>query len=332
LRHDAAHQRIFASAVNFGCQQPESGAMIPAFIQCWGNAIMGNVLYDPRFHARASSVAVGRGTSKGQSQPSGQLSENQAITSSYLRAVKVVAPASTRSKKRQSPAARRPRVAKLTERAEAYAEAQAMRFDLSSDSMTSEISRNFPTSQALYVGNIPLAQVSEKSDKSAMANVDEIRQKVRDLIKEADSGAVAIAKELGLPRTDIHDFLRGKKRKLSLQAATALADRFDLPVKEFISSPEPITIHKGGRFHIYLAEHMEARGLDDEAMSHRMDGIPASTVANWRSQPKKLEDWQISAILHAFGIDDVAELARLPIKQKKATNSTAKAVKGRKIA
>src|SRR6185503_4786716 len=96
---------------------------------------MGIVVRFPaRRHARASSKA-GRGTSEGQSTPSGHLSENQDITSSYLRAVNVVAPFSTRSKKRQSPAAKRPRVVKPRPRAAAYADAQAMRFERSSVSI-----------------------------------------------------------------------------------------------------------------------------------------------------------------------------------------------------
>src|ERR1044072_7409338 len=104
---------------------------------------MGSVVRFPRNHVRAPSSTdiSGRATSDGQGVSSGQRSENQTITSSYLRAVNVLPSSSKRSKKRQSPAPKRPKVAKLTDRAAAYAEAQAMRFDRSSDSMETDNSR-----------------------------------------------------------------------------------------------------------------------------------------------------------------------------------------------
>lgn len=78
-----------------------------------------------RYHAATSALA-GRGTSDGQSKFIGQLTENQAMVASYLRAVNE-APPSILSKNRQSPAARRATVAKPMPFAEPYAAAHVVR-------------------------------------------------------------------------------------------------------------------------------------------------------------------------------------------------------------
>jgi hypothetical protein len=196
-----------------------------------GMVSMGKVLRFPR-HARAS--ALGRGTSEGQSQPSGQRSENQAITSSYLRAVKVVDPSVTRSKKRQSPAAKRPRVVKLSDRAAAYAEAQAIRFERSSVSMTADHSRSFPTTQEKKVGNFQLAVTAEVSDKSAMPTVEQIRRTIVVAMERAGEGAVSVAVALGLERNHLRDFLEGKKRSLKTEVTLMIAERYGIPFKDLV--------------------------------------------------------------------------------------------------
>lgn len=193
------------------------------------------ILKFPR-HGRLSHT--GRGTSAGQSQPSGHFSENQAITSSYLRAVNVRESSSSRSKKRQSPAAKRPIVATLTERAAPYADAHAMRFDRISDSMESEASRTFPTVQAEKVGNFPLAHSPEKSDKSAMPTVDHIRRTIAHAMEKIGEGPITVALDLELERNYLRDFLEGKKNSLKAEVSFALSERYSIPIKELIVSKE----------------------------------------------------------------------------------------------
>lgn len=185
---------------------------------------MGTVIRFPR-HARAS--AAGLATEAGQAASSGHCSENQPITSSYLRAVKVFSLSSSRSKKRQSPAARRPRVAKLTDRAAAYADAQAMRLDRSSDSIAADNSRKLPTAQEA-IGKLRLAEGSDLSDKTAMPTVDEVRRRLARAIESANEHPITVAKELGLDREYVRDFLTGRKASLSYEAMTSLAARYEI--------------------------------------------------------------------------------------------------------
>lgn len=191
---------------------------------------MGDIV---RFHPR-SPLSGGRGISDGHGTSSGQLSENHRITSSYLRAVKVLPEPSTRSKKRQSPAACRAIVARLIDRASAYAEAQAMRLDRSSDSMLHH-SRKIPTTQDNSVGKFRLAPSSQKSDKSAMPTVEQIRHTLATAIRKAgEGGAVKVATELGLERNYIRDFLTGKKQSLKTEVTFALAEQYKIPIKDLL--------------------------------------------------------------------------------------------------
>lgn len=192
---------------------------------------MGIVL---RFRRHARASRTGRGTPKGQAVSAGHCSENQQRTSSYFRAVKVFASSSSRSKKRQSPAAKRPTVAKLTERAEQYAEAQAMRFERNSVSMVGENSRKIPTVQANSVGNFRLAGVADKSDKSAMPSIDQIRRKIQKAMDDAGEGSVTLAAELGLERNHIRDFMKGTKQSLKTEVMLQIADRYHIPFKDLI--------------------------------------------------------------------------------------------------
>jgi hypothetical protein len=201
---------------------------------------MNNVVRFPRAHTRASSFREisGRATSEGHGASSGHRSENQVITSSYLRAVNVLPSSSKRSKKRQSPAAKRPKVAKLTDRAAAYAEAQAMRFERSSDSMEMEDSRKIPTSQDISVGNFRLAQPAEKSDKSAMPTLDQIRLTITKALDKQGTGAVTVAQELGLERNHIRDFLKGDKNSLKTEVMLSLSEYLGIPFKDLVISKE----------------------------------------------------------------------------------------------
>lgn len=197
---------------------------------------MGDVI---RLHARTTSA--GRGTCDGHSAPAGQRSENQPITSSYLRAVKVFPSSSSRSKKRQSPAAKRPIVAKLTERAAPYAEAQAMRLERISDSIAPTHSRKIPTAQDISVGKFRLDTAPDKSDKSAMPSVERIRARIKGAMDKAGEGPVWLALELGLERNHIRDFLAGKKRSLRPEALMAVSDRYDIPFNELLITKEKKT-------------------------------------------------------------------------------------------
>jgi hypothetical protein len=193
---------------------------------------MGEIIrFRRRRHARASS---GRGTSRGQSRSTGQCSENHDITSSYFRAVNVLPDCSSRSKKRQSPAARRPNVAKLTERADAYDAAQAMRFERSSDSMGRDDSRTFPTSQEEKVGNFPLAFVHSASDKSDMPTADQVRRTIQTALERAGEGPVTVALELELERNYLRDYLEGKKNSIKPEVVYALSERYGIPFKELL--------------------------------------------------------------------------------------------------
>lgn len=192
---------------------------------------MGEVL--PFRHARAAS-AEGLETVSGHCTSSGQRSENQAITSSYLRAVKVFSASSSRSKKRQSPAAKRPIVARLTERAAAYADAHAMRLDRSSDSMEADHSRKIPTLQA-PVGKFRLAANNDKSDKSAvMSSVDEVRNRVRQAIERAGDAPITLALEWNFERNHLRDFLDGRKDSLKAEVLQLLSERYDIPLSQLI--------------------------------------------------------------------------------------------------
>lgn len=196
---------------------------------------MGEVLRFQRGHARASANEVGRGTSEGHGT-SGQLSENQPITSSYLRAVKVLPPSSSRSKNRQSPAAKRPIVAKLTERASAYADAQVMRFERNSPSIGAHNSRKIPTTQALSVGNFRLAEISDLADKSAIVpTVDQIRKTVRTALEKAGVGPVEAAVDMRIERNYLRDFLDGRKNSIKAEIMIGLSERYGIPFEELLS-------------------------------------------------------------------------------------------------
>jgi hypothetical protein len=188
-------------------------------------------------HARASTGS-GLATDAGHGASSGHCSENQRMTSSYLRAVKVFPSSSKRSKNLQSPAAKRPKVDKLTEREAAYADAHAMRFERSSVSMDGDDSRKIPTLQELLVGNFRLEPVVDTSDKSAMPSIEQIRHKIQRAMAGAGEGPVAVAVELGLERNHLRDFLTGKKRSLKTETMLAISERYGIPFKDLIVTKE----------------------------------------------------------------------------------------------
>lgn len=126
----------------------------------------------------------------------------------------------------------------LTDRAAAYADAQAMRFDRNSVSMGKEDSRKIPTSQENSVGNFRLAQPAEKSDKSAMPTLDQIRVTITKALEKKGEGAVTVAQELGLERNYIRDFLKGDKNSIKTEVALLLSDYLGIPFKDLVISKE----------------------------------------------------------------------------------------------
>ena len=156
-----------------------------------------------------------------------------------------------------------------------------------------------------------------------MPKAEDIRAFIRAELAGHETGSIAIVEEmrrLGLTnvnRTHLADFLRGKKNSLNFDFAKVFADFLSLDVDQLRAiKPLPVpAIRKGARPHLYVAEHMEDKGLDDETMANRMDGIHSDTVAKWRADPSKLADWQVAAILHALDMAE-AELSRPPARRK----------------
>lgn len=146
-----------------------------------------------------------------------------------------------------------------------------------------------------------------------MPTVDQIRRKVREVLAAVGKKPMTAARELGIDRYYLNDFVTGKKRSLRLEVAIAFSEKYGVPLAELTPTPAPAAIRRGAKPHFYIAEHMATRGWDDEDLARRMD-VDASTIARWRSSP---QEWQIPAFLHAFGMEEVAELARPPSSSKK---------------
>lgn len=152
-----------------------------------------------------------------------------------------------------------------------------------------------------------------------MATVDQIRRTLRQAMANAGESPISLAKQLDRGRDYIRDFLKEKKNSLGMEVFIAISERYGIPIKDLTPVKEkPEAIRKGTKPHLYVAEHMEAHGLDDQAMAGRMDGITPEAVAKWRADPSKLQDWQIGAVLHALGLEDIAALARPPVPAKPA--------------
>lgn len=70
-------------------------------------------------------------------------------------------------------------------------------------------------------------------------------------------------------------------------------------------------IRKGAKTHLYIKEHMDARGLNDAAIGGRL-GVSATTVWRWRTQQHRLRPAKIEALAHAVGLDNSEDLYRMP--------------------
>lgn len=104
--------------------------------------------------------------------------------------------------------------------------------------MALEDSRKIPTSQAKSVGNFRLAQMPEKSDKSAVPTVDQIRGIIQKALDKKGVGPVTAALDLGYERNHIREFLIGKKESLKTEVSIAIAEYLEIDFKDLIVTKE----------------------------------------------------------------------------------------------
>jgi transcriptional regulator with XRE-family HTH domain len=69
-------------------------------------------------------------------------------------------------------------------------------------------------------------------------------------------------------------------------------------------------IYKGRRGHLFVAEWMADRGINDERLANRL-GVARETVTRWRTQQHRLNPDKIAAIASALDLEPV-ELFRPP--------------------
>lgn len=63
--------------------------------------------------------------------------------------------------------------------------------------------------------------------------------------------------------------------------------------------------------YLYIAEHMEAKGINDERLAGRLD-VARETVTRWRNEQSRLNPYKIDAIAKALGLKSGMELWRPP--------------------
>ena len=71
--------------------------------------------------------------------------------------------------------------------------------------------------------------------------------------------------------------------------------------------------NKGVRPHLYIAEHMDSRGLSDQTLGDRMD-VSRQTVYRWRTDQKRLDPFKIAALAAALDREP-EELWRPPARR-----------------
>lgn len=59
---------------------------------------------------------------------------------------------------------------------------------------------------------------------------------------------------------------------------------------------------RGTRRHLYIAEHMEIRGLDDAKLAGRLD-VARETVTRWRNNQRQLNPAKVKALADALDIE-----------------------------
>jgi len=132
---------------------------------------------------------------------------------------------------------------------------------------------------------------------------------------------ITAMRKAGFPsydRTYLVDFMKGAKSSLHEDFRDDFCQFMGLdPETLRIPKNRPVeVIHKGAKPHYYVAEHMEARGLDEQAMAARMDGMTVEAVRAWLGLPT-LSDWHAMGFAHALGLDSPEELTRPPVQAEK---------------
>jgi len=108
-----------------------------------------------------------------------------------------------------------------------------MRFERSSFSINEDNSRSFPTVKD-KVGNIQLVDYSDLSDKSAMREVDRIRQRIQKALDKADISPFTLARELGWDRHHLAEYLKGKKDSLKAEKLMQISERLGIPFNDLL--------------------------------------------------------------------------------------------------
>lgn len=70
-------------------------------------------------------------------------------------------------------------------------------------------------------------------------------------------------------------------------------------------------IRKGARIHLFIKEHMEAKGISDETMAGRL-GVARETIWRRYSEQHRLNPLKIAEFAHAMGLEP-EDLYRPPL-------------------
>jgi transcriptional regulator with XRE-family HTH domain len=70
-------------------------------------------------------------------------------------------------------------------------------------------------------------------------------------------------------------------------------------------------IRKNARAHLYIEEHLEAKGLSFEDIGGRM-GVSRTTVWRWAKEQWRLDPGKMDALATAIGLEGPIELFRPP--------------------
>jgi transcriptional regulator with XRE-family HTH domain len=70
-------------------------------------------------------------------------------------------------------------------------------------------------------------------------------------------------------------------------------------------------IRKHAKGHLYIEEHMEAKGLSFEVIGGRLN-VSRTTVWRWAKEQWRLDPGKMAALAEAMELNDVADLFRMP--------------------
>lgn len=89
--------------------------------------------------------------------------------------------------------------------------------------------------QAQSVGKFRLAELPDKSDKSAaMSSADEVRRRIQQALARAGDSPITLAQEWDLERNHLRDFLDARKDSLKAEVLQLIADRYGIPLVQLI--------------------------------------------------------------------------------------------------